>query len=51
MKKYFIILSLLCISVITYANADMDAEYKQALKEYKENNFTASYEKFSKLEW
>ena len=49
MKKCFIVLCLFCVSVMANANVDINLEYKQALKEYKEKDFASSYEKFSKL--
>lgn len=49
MKKCFIIANLLCLSLLTYANTDLHVEYNEAMQEYKGNDFTSSYEKFSKL--
>jgi len=53
MSKYIIILVFLSLSVFSYADTngvkDEKTEYKEALEEYKQNNFALSYEKLSKL--
>ena len=51
MKRYFIILVMLFSFSAVYASSesDVDSQYSEALKEYKANNFSASYKMFSKL--